>query len=84
MLWFLDLARQAGLVVERYRDEAEGFLARDAEGRLSMTRVILRPAVTLAEGQAAQALDAVHHAAHRACFIANSVKTEVVVEPRSA
>jgi organic hydroperoxide reductase OsmC/OhrA len=81
MLWFLDLARQAGLVVERYVDEAEGLLAKSADGRMAMTRVVLRPSVTLS-GDGEDRLAAVHHAAHEACFIANSVKTEVSVEPR--
>jgi organic hydroperoxide reductase OsmC/OhrA len=81
MLWFLDLARRAGLTVEAYRDEAEGVLAKDAEGRLAMTRVTLRPAVRLANELDHARLGALHHAAHEACFIANSVTTEVVVEP---
>lgn len=81
MLWFLDLAHRAGLIVERYSDEAEGLLAKDAAGRLAMTRVVLRPSVTLSGG-GVEKLAGLHHAAHEACFIANSVKTEVRVEPR--
>lgn len=80
MLWFLDLARRAGLVVERYSDSAEGVLAKNAEGRLAITRVVLRPAVRLAQEADREKLAALHHAAHEACFIANSVTTEVVVE----
>ena len=82
MLWFLDLARRAGLIVEAYSDEAEGVLSRDGEGRLAMTRVVLRPAIRLSGAPRPGAVAALHHAAHQACFIANSVKTEVVVEPR--
>jgi organic hydroperoxide reductase OsmC/OhrA len=82
MLWFLDLAKQAGLVVASYEDEAAGTLGRVARGRLAMTRVILRPRIAFAGHQtptAAQIAD-LHHRAHELCFIANSVTTEVTVE----
>ena len=82
MLWFLDFAKRAGVVVEAYVDAAEGVLAKDAEGRLSMTVVTLRPLVTLADPVRAGDLPGLHHQAHEACFIANSVKTEVLIEPR--
>jgi organic hydroperoxide reductase OsmC/OhrA len=83
MLWFLSLAAKDGLVVDRYLDEATGVLERNAEGRLAMTRVTLRPAVRFggARSPDAAALRALHERAHHACFIATSVKTEVVVEP---
>nr|WP_295768697.1 OsmC family protein [Rhodoferax sp.] len=83
MLWFLDIAARAGWVVDRYRDEATGTLARNAEGQQAMTRVVLRPAVQFAPGKSptAEELRALHHRAHTSCFIANSVKTEVVCEP---
>ena len=79
MLWFLSLAARRGWVVERYVDRAEGVLERDAGGKLAMTVVTLRPAVTFggAGGPAAEELAALHEAAHAECFIANSVKTEV-------
>ena len=56
-------------------------LAKDGEGRLAMTVVTLRPKVTLADTARAGELPGLHHQAHEACFIANSVKTEVRVEP---
>lgn len=84
MLWFLDFASRAGLTVARYRDEAEGTLAKGEDGRLVMTRVALRPEVAFDGAPPAPALlDDLHHKAHDACFIANSVKTEVVVEPKA-
>jgi organic hydroperoxide reductase OsmC/OhrA len=80
MLWFLDFARQAKVEVRSYSDDAEGVLERNADGRSAITRVTLRPSV---ECDAATAtLDDIHHKAHDACFIANSVRTEVAVEPR--
>ncbi|MBZ0144001.1 MAG: OsmC family protein [Rhodocyclaceae bacterium] len=83
MLWFLHLAARAGFVVNRYEDCAAGVMAKNAEGRLAMTRVTLRPRVEFAgeklPGRAD--IEALHHAAHEECFIANSVKSEVRCEP---
>ena len=45
MLWFLSLAAQQGFCVERYRDAAEGRMGRNAEDRIAMTLVTLRPEV---------------------------------------
>ena len=83
MLWFLDLARRAGHALLRYEDDAQGTLEKCADGKLRITRVTLRPRVAFA-GVApdAAAIDALHHAAHEACFIANSITAEVVVEAR--
>ncbi|HEY2979016.1 MAG TPA: OsmC family protein, partial [Burkholderiaceae bacterium] len=83
MLWFLGLAAQAGWVVDDYRDDALGVMARNAEGRMAMTVVTLRPAVSFGGSKQPDApeLQRLHHAAHEACFIANSVKTEVRCEP---
>jgi len=83
MLTFLHKARLAGLVVTRYEDEPQGVMGEIAVGRLAMTRVTLRPTISF-EGRTpdARELAALHHAAHEECYIANSVKTEVVVEGR--
>ncbi len=80
MLWFLDLARRAGVLVRRYEDAAEGQMGR-IEGRAAIVRVTLRPQVDSDADPAS--LEAIHHRAHEACFIANSVKSEVVIEPRA-
>jgi organic hydroperoxide reductase OsmC/OhrA len=82
MLWFLDLAKQAGLVVTAYDDEAVGVLGRLGRGKMAMTRVTLRPRIAFG-GERTPTPDEVsdlHHRAHELCFIANSVTTEVVVE----
>lgn len=85
MLWFLHLASRAGLVVERYVDEALGVLEKNAEGKMAMTRVALRPAVTYSGRRPTSEEQArLHEEAHDKCFIANSVKTEVALEPRIA
>jgi len=82
MLFFLDFARRAGSVVTSYEDDAEGVMEKGDDGRMRISKVTLRPQIMFA-GQAPDqaALDALHHKAHEACFIANSVTSEVVVEP---
>jgi len=81
MLTFLHKAREAGFVVAGYRDEAEGVMRKTAEGKVALTKVTLRPHIVfIGNGPGDAELDALHHAAHEDCFIASSVKTEVVVE----
>lgn len=81
MLFFLDFARRAGWTIDDYVDEAEGVLEKGADGRIAMTRVTLRPRISWQdEGPDPAALADLHHRAHEACFIANSVKSEVRVE----
>ena len=82
MLWVLDFARRAGLIVEAYVDPAEGIMGKDGEGKIAMLSVTLKPKITLADPSRAGELPHIHHQAHEACFIANSVKTEVRVEPQ--
>ncbi|MDK6075520.1 OsmC family protein [Massilia varians] len=81
MLFFLSLAQQQGFTVDSYVDGAVGYLGEDEAGRVAMTRIELRPAIVFGgERQpCAGELDALHHAAHARCYIANSLKTEVVV-----
>ena len=83
MLWFLHLAAKRGFVVERYEDRADGVMAKNAEGKVAMTLVTLRPraefAGELRPGR--RDVEILHHRAHEECFIANSVKSEVRCEP---
>lgn len=79
MLSFLAIASKKKVTVTSYEDDAVGFLEND-KGMFWITRVILRPKVTCDADAAI--LSEIHHLAHEACFIANSVKTEVRVEPR--
>lgn len=82
MLWFLDIAARAGFVAESYRDEAEGTLAPGPDGKQLMTRVVLRPRIVwTGRLPTTEELAQLHHAAHEECFIANSVKSQVVIEP---
>lgn len=83
MLTFLAIAARRRLVVMDYTDAALGWLEPDAEGRLAVTRVELRPVVRFVPGTALPAEDygKLHEKAHRGCFIANSVKTAVTILP---
>jgi organic hydroperoxide reductase OsmC/OhrA len=83
MLTFLAIAAKRRLVVTGYADDAVGVLEPDAAGRLAITRVTLRPVVTFAPGSAPgpDGLAKLHAKAHEHCFIANSVRATVVVEP---
>ena len=81
MLWFLHFARDSGLDVAAYRDEARGTMGKDERGRTAVTRIVLRPKIDFAgDGPGAEALARLHHEAHEKCFIANSLRTEIVVE----
>ena len=81
MLFFLSLAAQRGYVIDDYRDEATGDLGKNAQGRLAMTRIVLRPRIAFAgTPPSPEALAALHHDAHERCYIANSLTADVVVE----
>lgn len=84
MLWFLALAAKRGYTVDSYADDASGVMEKNPAGRLAMTSVTLRPLVEFSGAKLPDraALDALHHAAHAECFIANSVRSEVRLEPR--
>ncbi len=83
MMTFLAIAARDGMTVDSYADDAVGVLEKNSEGRTAVTRVTLRPSVVFGgERQPTEAeLSRLHEKAHRGCFIANSVKTEVHVEP---
>ena len=78
MLFFLDFARRAGAVVTAYEDAADAVMGKGEDGRMRITKVTLRPRIEFA-GEVPD-VAALHNRAHEACFIANSVTCEVVVE----
>jgi organic hydroperoxide reductase OsmC/OhrA len=84
MLWFLDIVSRRGFRVDRYEDEAEGVMEKDAQGKVAITRVTLRPAVAFSGDKlpTRDEIESLHHQAHQECFIASSVKTDVRCEPR--
>lgn len=83
MLWFLSIAAKRKFLVDRYTDQAEGLMATNAEGKLAITRVTLRPKVSFSGEKVPSRgeIDEMHHAAHEACFIASSVKSDILCEP---
>ncbi|MDA0143390.1 OsmC family protein [Vibrio sp. RW] len=85
MLTFLGIAAKQKYVIGSYVDDAVGVLEEDESGRLSVTTVTLRPKIVFIGSKVptrAQ-LDKLHHLAHKNCFIANSVKTDIVVETKA-
>ena len=82
LLVFLYVACKAGFVVDSYEDQAIGLMEKNAAGRFAITRITLRPRIVFsgARQPTAAELDALHHAAHDDCYIANSIKAEIVVE----
>ena len=79
-LTYLFLAAKNGVVVTAYRDEAEGRLG-VVEGRMQVSRVVLRPHVTLADRASEPKARELVEKAHHDCFIANSTTTPVQLEP---
>jgi len=82
MLWFLSIAAEQGYAVASYRDHAEGTMGKNEAGKEVVTRVVLKPAVAFFGSKAPsdEVLAHLHHLAHDACFLANSVKTAIDVE----
>lgn len=84
MLTFLAVVANRGYVLESYEDQAEGTLGTDEQGRTAVTAVTLRPRARFdaAKVPSADDLARFHERAHRACFIANSIRARVDVAPR--
>jgi organic hydroperoxide reductase OsmC/OhrA len=82
MLFFLAFAGKARFVVDQYLDNVLGVLDKGSDGKLAMSQVRLRPQVRFAGDKQPplEELENIHHQAHEHCFIANSVKTEVLIE----
>jgi organic hydroperoxide reductase OsmC/OhrA len=82
MLSFLAIAARKRLTVDSYEDPAVGHMEKNAEGKLAVTRVELRPRVVFSgNAPSAEEVAKLHEQAHHVCFIANSVRTEVSVHP---
>jgi organic hydroperoxide reductase OsmC/OhrA len=83
MLWFLSIAAREKFRVDRYCDEAVGVMTKNAQGKLAITVVTLRPRVLFTGDRVptANEFESMHHRAHDQCFIANSIKSEVRCEP---
>jgi len=78
----LSLAAKRGFVVDSYVDEAFGVMEKNQTGKLAITRITLRPDIQFSGDKvpSAEELKSLHHTAHEECFIANSLKSEVLIE----
>jgi organic hydroperoxide reductase OsmC/OhrA len=85
MLTFLAIACKKKFVLDEYVDDAVGYMEKNAEGKLAITRVVLRQKTKFSGDKqpSKEELDEMNHAAHENCFIASSVKTEVTIEPQT-
>jgi organic hydroperoxide reductase OsmC/OhrA len=81
-LWYLNLCAEAGIIVIRYVDEAEGVMTEDGSGGGCFRQVVLRPAVTVSRGTDLERARTLHERAHALCFIANSVNFPVLHKSR--
>ncbi|HEX7924436.1 MAG TPA: OsmC family protein [Bradyrhizobium sp.] len=84
MLFFLSFAAKQGFVIDRYLDEAIGTMAPNDAGKLYVSNIVLNPDVTFCGSKqpGEPELDALHHRAHEECYIANSVKAEIIVRSK--
>ena len=82
MLTFLYVAAKQGFVVDSYADEAVGEMTKNERGVPWVSSVVLHPRIGYAGAHPTQEVEEeLHHHAHAACYIANSVKTEITVAP---
>ena len=81
MLFFLFLAAKAGFVVDSYEDDALGVMTKNERGKLYVSTVTLDPRIAFSGDKrpSPEEVAELHRRSHEECFIANSVRTEVVV-----
>lgn len=82
MLWFLSIASKSGLVVLSYHDKAEGIMTKNDNNKLFISRIQLSPRVVFDIDVKREIINELHEKAHHECFIANSIITEILIEPR--
>ncbi|EOV0083342.1 OsmC family protein [Vibrio parahaemolyticus] len=80
MLVFISIAAKRCYVIDSYVDAAEGELTAGENGKEWVSRVVLNPKIVFSGDKqpSYEQLEKMHHMAHENCFIANSVKTEIV------
>jgi len=81
LLWYLDLAARAGVVVVAYVDDPVATMTEQADGAGRFTAVTLRPTVTITDPATRGTAAALHNDAHAMCFIARSVNFPVKHQP---
>jgi organic hydroperoxide reductase OsmC/OhrA len=82
MLLFLSIAAKRRFVVDTYIDNAVGIMEQDEKGRFLISKVVLRPEIVFSGDKqpSKEQVKKMHHQSHTQCFIANSVKTNVITE----
>ncbi len=82
MLSFLWVAAKAGFNVESYEDNAVGEMATTPDGKQWISTITLDPQIAWTGDKVptADELAAMHHEAHEICYIANSIKSEIVIK----
>ena len=79
-LWYLHLCADAGIVVQRYVDQAVGTML-DSPDKGRFTRIVLHPHVVIRAGDDRELAARLHHDAHAKCYVANSVNFPIDCEP---
>ncbi len=80
LLSFLAVAARARIDVVGYEDEAIGEMP-ERDAPIGITRIRLRPRIALGAPAAEAKVRRLVEVAHRECFVANSLRSDVVVEP---
>lgn len=82
MLTFLYLASKQGFQVDSYEDAAVGAMTKNEKGVPWLSLVTLNPKIVYSGEKLPTPADEehLHHLAHEQCYIANSVKTEIIVK----
>lgn len=83
LLSFLAAAARARVDVLEYDDDAEAEMDMD-DRPARITRITLRPRIVVAAGTAQERVEHLVEVAHRECFIANSLRSEMTIEPTIA
>lgn len=83
MLYFLAYAAKAGFSITSYEDNPVGYVEKNEAGDPWVSRIVMRPNARFVGDKlpSAEELDELHHRAHKSCIIANSLKSELAVEP---
>jgi len=83
MLFFVGGAARDGWVIDSYIDNPVGIMEKNAAGKLYISRITLHPKIAFSGDKrpTAAQIEALHHWAHEECYIANSIKAEVLIEP---
>ena len=83
MLFFIGGAARDGYVIDSYVDNPVAIMEKNAAGKLYVSRITLRPKIVCSgDKQPTPAqIEALHHWSHEECYIANSIRAEVVIEP---